>query len=152
MTTKAKFELPIGYWLKQADKMLTEQINLAQSVHHVSRTDWQILNLLHENGRIHSEQLLVTMRPFIEVDQFEKSINILMERGWIAGEAGRGDLQLTAAGQTQHGHILATQTEVRQRAMQGISQDEYGTVVRVLQQIVENLQQPASFVANQLGG
>jgi len=43
MTKESNLKLPIGYWLKQADKTLTEQINQAQAVHDVSRTGWQIL-------------------------------------------------------------------------------------------------------------
>lgn len=48
--------------------------------------------------------------------------------------------QRTGEGQRQHGIVLATQKEVRRRAMQGISQEEYVTVVRVLQRIVSNLE------------
>lgn len=141
MTTPAKIELPIGYWLKQADKVLTEQINLAQAVHNVSRTDWQMLNLLKENGRTSSEQLFATMRTFVDEPAFQEIINHLVERDWAVEEVASGEYQLTEAGQTQHERIFATQKEVRQRAMQGISQDEYATTVRVLRQIVENLHQ-----------
>ena len=52
--------LPIGYWLKQVDKLITEQIDQAQAVHGVYRTEWQILNLLRENGRDTRETICLT--------------------------------------------------------------------------------------------
>lgn len=47
--------------------------------------------------------------------------------------------QLTEEGLVAHGTVLTAQQEVRQRAMQGISEEEYATVLRVLQRIVSNL-------------
>lgn len=144
MTEVTNLKLPIGYWLKQADNMLTEQINQAQAVHGVSRTEWQMLNLLKENGRATKESIFQTMRPFVDTAKFQEIITRLIARGWIDEAVGSQELQLTETGQHQHERIFTTQKEVRQRAMQGISQDEYATVIRVLQQIVENLSESAS--------
>ena len=141
MTEVTNLKLPIGYWLKQADEVLTEQINQAQAMHGVSRTEWQILNLLKENGRATRESIFQTMRTFVDTSEFQEIINRLAERGWIDESVGSGELQLTEAGQRQHERIFATQKEVRQRAMQGISQDEYTTTIRVLKQMIENLDQ-----------
>jgi DNA-binding MarR family transcriptional regulator len=141
MNKDTNLKLPIGYWLKQADEVLTEQINQAQAVHGVSRTEWQILNLLKENGRTTGEQLFDTMRTFVNRRKFQEIIRRLIERGWIDAEVASGELQLTEAGQRHHERIFTTQKEVRQRAMQGIGQDEYATTIQVLQQIIKNLDQ-----------
>ncbi|MCI0422953.1 MAG: hypothetical protein L0312_27630, partial [Acidobacteria bacterium] len=53
---------------------------------------------------------------------------------------GTEEFQRTEEGRRQHGVILATQKEVRQRAMQGIGEEEYATVIRVLQRMVSNLE------------
>lgn len=143
MPQDRKPNLPIGYWLKQADNLLTEQIDKAQSVHGVTRSDWQVLNTLKEAGSASREQIFETMRTFIDASQLDKIVNDLTERGWVeprrAGEAGPEALQLTEEGQRQHAAIFATQKEIRQRAVQGISEEEYVTVLRVLQQMVNNL-------------
>lgn len=139
MTKETNLKLPIGYWLKQADKVITEQINQAQAAHDVTRTDWQILNLLKENGRTTKNSIFATMQTFVGTSEFPEIINRLIERGWIDEADGSGELQLSEAGQRHHERIFTTQKEVRQRVMQGISQDEYATTIRVLQQIVENL-------------
>ena len=141
MTEVTNLKLPIGYWLKQSDEVLTEQINQAQALHGVSRTEWQILNLLKENGRATKESIFQTMRTFVDASEFQEIITCLVERGWIDEAVGSGELQLTETGQRQHERIFATQKEVRHRAMQGISQDEYAITIHVLQQMIENLDQ-----------
>lgn len=136
-------QLPIGYWLKQADNLLTEQIDQAQATHAVSRSEWQILNLLKESGHASREAIFATMRTFVDTASFDNIITSLVARGWVeapaAASTGAEEFQLSAEGQRQHAVIFATQKEVRQRAMQGISQEDYATVVRVLQQMVSNL-------------
>ena len=49
------------------------------------------------------------------------------------------ELHLTWMGQRAHATILASQKEVRQQAMAGISEEDYATVIRVLERIVQNL-------------
>lgn len=138
MTQDARPQLPIGYWIKQADNTLTAQINAAQSAHGISRPEWQILNTLKETGGVGREQIFETMRTFVDSPSFAELLRRLGERGWIEQQAS-AEYQLTEEGRRQYDAIFATQKEVRQRAMQGISEAEYTTAVRVLQRIVINL-------------
>jgi DNA-binding MarR family transcriptional regulator len=131
-------QLPIGYWIKQADNTLTAQINAAQSAHGVSRFEWQTLNTLKETGGARREQIFETMHTFADEPGLAEILRHLSERGWIEQRAS-GEFQLTEEGQQQHDVIFATQREVRQRAMQGISEEDYATAVRVLHRIVTNL-------------
>jgi len=39
-----KNKLPIGYYLKKTDNLLTEGINNIHKEFNLTRTDWQILN------------------------------------------------------------------------------------------------------------
>lgn len=143
MTQAMRPKLPIGYWLKQADNLLTEQIDKAQAIHGVSRSDWQVLNVLKEIGSASRERIFETMHTFLDASNFNNIITHLIERGWIEQRkvttTDMEEFQLTRKGQRQHEVIFATQKEVRQRAMEGISQEEYATVIRVLQRIVRNL-------------
>ncbi len=143
MTQDMRSKLPIGYWLKQADNLLTEQIDKAQAIHGVSRSDWQVLNVLKEIGSASRERIFETMHTFLDASSFNNIITHLIERGWIeqrkVTKTDMEEFQLTREGQRQHEVIFATQKEVRQRAMEGISQEEYATVIRVLQRIVSNL-------------
>lgn len=143
MTQDMKPKLPIGYWLKQTDNLLTEQINKAHATYGVSRSDWQVLNILKEIGSASEDRVFETMRTFIDTSDLHEILTRLMERGWVehrkVSNTDVEEFQLTEAGQHQHEVILATQKEVRQQAMQGISQEEYASVIRVLQRIVSNL-------------
>lgn len=135
--------LPIGYWLKEADRVITAAINQAQAVNGVSRTEWQVLNTLAEGNGATRERLGTIVQPFVDAAGLDAIIARLTERGWVAaagaGEEGQAPLNLTAEGQDAHAVILAQQQEVRRRAVAGVSREDYATVIRVLQQIVHNL-------------
>jgi len=139
---------PIGYWLKQADNLLTEQINKVQAANAVSRFDWQVLNMLNELGRAGSKRLFEDMHAFITESELEEILSGLNKRGWVeqskVSHSGTDEFQLTEEGRRHHAIILATQKEVRAQAMQGIGEEEYATVIRVLQRIVSNLGGPSA--------
>lgn len=50
--------LPIGYWIKQADQMLTKGIDEIQLLFNITRTDWQIINSINENNVIKKSELI----------------------------------------------------------------------------------------------
>lgn len=143
MTEETRPNLPIGYWIKQADNLLTEAINKAQATHGVSRSDWQVLNMLQETGRTSREQIYETMRAFVDATTFEGILTRLAQWGWVEetplAAGSTLALQLTEEGLRRHEAILATQQAVRRRAMQGVSEAEYMTAIHVLQRIAKNL-------------
>jgi DNA-binding MarR family transcriptional regulator len=144
MTQMKRPELPIGYWLKRADNLLTEHINKVQEANGVSRFEWQVLNTLNETGGAGKAQLFEVIGTFVDAPSLDGILTRLTERGWVEqGDGSKHDAlvyRLTTDGRRQHGVILGTQKEVRQRAMQGISAEEYAATVQVLQRIVQNLE------------
>lgn len=140
MTSERKTNLPIGYWLKKADEVLTAYINKAQEIHGLVCTEWQILNFLYENSSATNAQVAEVLRPFADADTIEAAVDRLVQRGLIERKGeGTSELALTEQGLQVHASALQTQRKVRQQAMRGISDEEYATAVRVLQQIVVNL-------------
>lgn len=132
--------LPIGYWLKKADEVLTTRINEAQQANGLSRTEWQLLNVLHEVRLATREQLAAPLRPFADAAALGDAVLRLAQRGLIEGDgSGASQYQLTRLGTEIHEAALPLQKEVRQRAVHGISQSDYTTAVRVLQQLVKNV-------------
>lgn len=135
---------PIGYWVKQVDNLLTKQIDKAQAANGVSRSEWQVLNLLSETPSLRRDRLLKKLDVFLDASRLDEIIASLFERGWLAIAAvsapGTDELSLTDEGRRQHAKILSTQKEVRQQAMQGVTSEEYETLIRVLQRIVANLE------------
>ena len=132
--------LPIGYWLKKADELLTARINEAQRANGLSRTEWQILNVLHETPAASRGEIIEVLHPFGEPEKLGSIIDGLVGRGLVEAEgAGAEALRLTEAGRALHRTALEVQQKVRERAVRGISEADYVTTVRVLQQMVKNL-------------
>jgi DNA-binding MarR family transcriptional regulator len=100
--------------------------------------------MLSEMGSASKEKIFEDMQTFVDAQSLDQIITGFVERGWIeqsgGSEFGKVAFQLTEEGRRKHGVILATQKEVRRRAMQDISEEEYMTAIRVLQKIVSNLE------------
>jgi len=140
LTKERKLRLPIGYWLKKADEALTTRINEAQQANSLSRTDWQVLNSLHDVGPMTREQLGEPLRPFADANALAQVIERLVGRGLVEGEGtAAAAYRLTDQGRHVHGAALFLQKQVREQAIQGVSDADYATAIRVLQRLVTNL-------------
>jgi DNA-binding MarR family transcriptional regulator len=133
---------PIGYWLKHADEAITEHADRVLSNNGFTRLRWQVLNSVYEAGTITRSRVLDTMQTFIDARQLEELVEGFVQEGWLVkrGEGDAAELALTDAGKAQRDSVFKLQIEVRRRAMQGISEQEYATVINVLQRIVKNLE------------
>jgi len=82
------------------------------------------------------------MKTFINVRQLDEIIDGFVQEGWLV-KHGEGDatiLVLTDAGKSEREAIFKLQSEVRRRALQGITEQEYTTIIDVLQRMVKNLE------------
>ena len=133
---------PIGYWLKHADEVITRHVDLVLSDNGFTRSRWQVLNIVYQAGIITRSSVSDTMQTFIEPRQLEEIIEGFVEEGWLVkfGEGDAAQLTLTDAGKVRRETVFELQSEVRRRAMQGISEQEYATVIDVLQRMVKNLE------------
>jgi hypothetical protein len=99
------------------------------------------LNFIYEAGTASKKQLFETMQTFVTLTELDTIIYYLLSSGWLIQHENQDDsFQLSAEGKTKHQLILESQKEVRKHATQGISEEEYTTVLNVLQRIVENLE------------
>jgi len=132
---------PIGYWLKHADNVITEHIDRVLSENGFTRPRWQVLNIVYQEGTITRSGVFDTMQTFIDARQLDEIIEGFVEQGWLVkhGEGDGAQLTLTEAGKAQRETIFKLQSEVRKRAMQGITEREYATVIDVLERMVSNL-------------
>ena len=133
---------PIGYWLKHADEVITEHIDRVLSDNGFTRFRWQVLNIVYQAGTITRSGVFDTMQTFIDARQMDEIIDGFVKEGWLV-ERGEGDaaqLTLTEAGKDKREAVFKLQSEVRRRAMRGITEQEYTTVIDVLQRVVKNLE------------
>jgi DNA-binding MarR family transcriptional regulator len=133
---------PIGYWLKHADKVITEHVDRVLSDNGFTRFRWQVLNIVYQAGTITRNGLFDTMQTFIDAHQLDELIDGFVKEGWLIrhGEGDGAQLTLTDVGKDKRGTVFELQSEVRRRAMRGITEQEYATVIDVLQRVVKNLE------------
>ncbi len=101
-----------------------------------------MLNTVYQAGTITRSDLIDTMQTFIDARQLDELIDGFVKEGWLLkhGEADGAQLTLTDAGKDKRETVFEWQSEVRRRAMRGITEEEYATVIDVLQRMVKNLQ------------
>ncbi len=131
--------LPIGYWLKKADELLSARVDEAQAANGLTRFGWQVLNLIHETAAPARDDVVATLRPFADAAAVDAELDGLAGRGLVSRSSG-GGLELTAGGASLHQQALEAQKTIRHRAVEGIDGADYETAVRVLQRLVQNLE------------
>jgi aminoglycoside 6'-N-acetyltransferase len=131
--------LPIGYWIKKADELLTSRIDEAQRQNGLTRLAWQILNMVRDAAAPARNEVAATLRPFARAAVVDETLNALAERGLVR-RLPAGLLELTPEGAALHERALESQQTVRSRAVEGIEGADYATTVRVLQRLVRNLE------------
>jgi DNA-binding MarR family transcriptional regulator len=133
---------PIGYWLKHADNVITEHVDRVLSENGFTRSRWQVLNIVYQADTITRDALFDTMQTFIDARQLDEIIEEFVEEGWLVrfGEGNGAQLTLTDAGKASRETVFELQSEVRRRAMKGITEQQYAMVIDVLERMVKNLQ------------
>jgi DNA-binding MarR family transcriptional regulator len=137
MTRDITSQPPIGYWLKHADEIITARSNQALADQGFTRFRWQALNMIYEAGTITRDEVFNVLQTFIDAHQLDEMLGGFVREGWLVVEGNA--LSLTEAGKSKRADLFKRQGEVRRRAMQGISDEEYVTIIAVLQRMVNNL-------------
>jgi DNA-binding MarR family transcriptional regulator len=123
---------PIGWWLKQVDRLLEESFAGALAVEGADRRQWQLLNAVAAEGSAD------VRTPFLpEQADRDGAIAALLERGWV--ERRGDDLALTAEGSTLRARLAVLVDAQRRRITDGISDAEYVATVDVLRRMAGNL-------------
>ncbi len=135
-------QLPIGYWLKHVDEVITEHVDRVLNDNGFTRLRWQALNTIYEEGAVGRLSLDAAMSTFVDSGELNEIVSEFVQEGWVI-EHDSGDtteLTLTGAGKSERGTIFKLQSNVRRQAMQGITEQEYITVIDVLQRMAKNLE------------
>jgi len=135
--------LPIGFWLKKVDQLLTDRINHIQASNGVSRLEWQTLNTLFEREGGSKEDLHTILAPFTDKSTLSKILARFTELNWIDisnNDKGTIIYHLNSEGKQQHQRVFQAQQEARELTMKGITAEDYLTVIRTLEQIAANLE------------
>jgi hypothetical protein len=131
---------PIGYWLKEVDRLLDQSFAQALATEHCSRRHWQLLNVL-QGGPASEAGLESAVAPFAATDAegVRAALTDLVQRGWAEPLAG-ATVQLTSEGLQTHRRLQATVAEQRRHIAEGVSEADYRTTVSVLERMAGNLE------------
>lgn len=129
--------LPIGYYIKQVDELLTEGINKVMAAFNLTRVKWQVLNSIQENAGITKKELVKLMKPFATAVVIENILEGYRQQGHITAE-DTDKILLTSKGLQLHAACLEQQLEFRKKIMTGISESDYQSTILTLQKIVRN--------------
>jgi len=121
---------PIGWWLKEVDRLLESSFEQVLATDGLNRRQWQALN-----AAAGPEPIAVALAPFLTRDPggLSAAVDPLTERGWLVDE------RLTAAGQAGLDALRAKVQAQRERVTAGITGDEYTATIAVLRKLAENL-------------
>jgi DNA-binding MarR family transcriptional regulator len=132
-------ERPIGYLLKNLDRLIDARFERQLGDAGLSRRQWQLINLL-EDGPRSVPELHTELEPFLQdaPDDLQDALSGLVGRGWA--DSQEEIVALTEIGQAQFGLVTAMVAELRQTLMIGISAEQYQTTTDVLIRMAANLE------------
>lgn len=130
-------DLPVGYWIKKADDLLTKGINKIHLSFNIKRTEWQILHYINESNSISEEKLVFVMEPFADKSAVENILSDFEKEELSIKESNT--FSITQKGHELHNSCFTQQQLFRQKTMSGITDEEYKITVITLQKMVENM-------------
>lgn len=125
---------PIGWWIKEADRLLELSFEQVLAADGVNRRQWQALNAARGD-----EPIVVALAPFLagtddNRDALTATTEPLVARGWLDEQD-----RLTPDGEAALAKLSEKVRAERRRITNGIVDSEYLQTVDVLRRMVANL-------------
>ncbi|WP_030269253.1 hypothetical protein [Streptomyces sp. NRRL B-24484] len=135
-------EQPVGYWTGAVRTAVVHYINDRLGELGLTQPHWWAIYQLGESGRRLTRGELLTLvsqqRPYVELSALEPAVDDLLgDRRFDVDEAGR--LGLTEAGTALRDRVMVLLPEVRARIHDGVSDEDYVLVVKVLRRMLANI-------------
>ena len=126
---------PIWYWIKEVDRLIEESFGRLLAEEGLTRRHWQVLNTLAA-GTTSQDGLDQALAPFLDGAGSATVVADLEARDWVRREDGIG---LTATGSRAHTMLRERVGADRRRVTEGITAEEYASVIGVLERMAANL-------------
>lgn len=131
---------PIGWYLKEADQLITTFMNDVFKDLGVTRFHWMVIRNIAERGSINRWQLFPEVKNFMTVQEYGEVIQSMVDRGWVA-LAAEDVCSLTAMGEEAFASLAVLQKERVAQMMHGVTEEEYKLTLSVLSRIIGNIAQ-----------
>ncbi|MFI8823938.1 MarR family winged helix-turn-helix transcriptional regulator [Streptomyces sp. NPDC053431] len=130
---------PIGYWAGLVHEAVTRRLRDAMARIDVTQPQYWVLNRVTGGPTPPSREEVITQLTPLAGGQYEipRVIDQLLHRGWLGIDAGQR-LHLTDAGEAARVRLRRLATELRAEVHQGVSDEEYVAVLRVLRRMIAN--------------
>ncbi len=126
---------PVGYWVKEVDRLIEESFGRLLAEEGLTRRHWQVLNTI-AGGTTSRDGIDQALAPFLDGAGSAAVVADLEGGGWVQGEGG---IALTATGSAAHAALRERVGAHRRRVTEGITAEEYARVVGVLERMAANL-------------
>jgi DNA-binding MarR family transcriptional regulator len=125
---------PIGYWLKEVDRLIEERFGRLLAEERLTRRHWQALNTIAA-GPVRTADVDAALAPFEPT--VTPVVDELVARGWVARTGVT--VELTEEGRAAHATVSERVSASRKALTEGISAEEYASTVNVLERMAGNL-------------
>ena len=131
---------PIGYWLKELDRLIETTLDRALAEEDVTRRDWQVLNALQPDPTPRAK-VIEQLRPFWGVDAVDPDavLDGLIARGWALRDPS-DRYTLSPEGDAARAALLEKVKALRAAIADGITPEQYNTTIDTLGRMAQNLQ------------
>jgi DNA-binding MarR family transcriptional regulator len=125
---------PLGYWLVHIHEQMETNFERLLADDALTRRHWQALNTIaaKPSSIAEIEQALAHFR-----DDVRPLVEDFANRGWVTGE-----YELTPAGRAAYDRIAGRVRGERAKLLTGISDEEYATLMNLLERISANAAAP----------
>jgi hypothetical protein len=129
---------PIGYWLRLVDGLIDDQFARTLDEHGVTRMQWQLMNVL-ARSQASVEMLDAAVKPYLVAggETTLDHLTELIESAWV--DATPTGYELTERGHGALDRLTNVVSGQRTAMAAGVSEDEYLTTTRTLEQMARNL-------------
>ncbi|MFI2738633.1 MarR family winged helix-turn-helix transcriptional regulator [Streptomyces sp. NPDC018711] len=130
---------PIGFLLNRTDKALTRVMDGTLGEFGLTRVAWQVLNMVRKEDGITDAEVLRILSVNADAPTLTAAVETTLTGGWTSRPAP-GRLTLTPDGAARLAEVADHVKAFRTRSVDGITPEEYGTAVRVLERMIGNLE------------
>ncbi|MFF0478600.1 MarR family winged helix-turn-helix transcriptional regulator [Streptomyces sp. NPDC004284] len=130
---------PIGFLLNRTDEALTRVMDGTLGKFGLTRLAWQVLNVVKDGDGTTDAEVLSILSANADAPALTAAVDTTVTGGWVSRPAP-GRLALTPDGAARLAEVADHVRAFRTRSVDGITPEEYGTAVRVLERMIENLE------------
>lgn len=137
MQSDIKKKLPIGWYLKEADSLITQYMNAAFEAYGIDRFQWQIMKNIDMHEKISKALYYHQVSRFLSEAELEEKLQSLISRNWV--QQDKDMYSFTPTGKTKFDEIAANQQGNHEKILTGTTTDEYLATINFLETIIKNM-------------